>query len=203
MARIKSISQLREIYPAVQGRSAAKEMKQLDNHCRNFLELSPFVILGTVGSDGVGDVTPRGETPGFVQAPDNQTLLIPDRPGNNRLDTLTNLMSNPGIGLLFLIPGVEETLRVNGRAEVRDDPELQSQFEVAGKKPRSVIRVTIEQVYLHCAKSILRAGLWMDESRIDRSLLPSMAEMLRDQIGSTDPVESREDRLKRFEKMRY
>lgn len=203
MAKITSLDQLKALYPNPTGRTLKKEMRRLDKHSRRFISLSPFLILGTVGPDGLGDVSPRGEAPGFVQVPDDQTLLIPDRPGNNRLDTLTNLLENPAIGILFLIPGVNETLRINGIGEIRDDPELCSGFTVQGKQPRSVLLIRVQQAYLHCAKSLMRSKLWEDKSIVERSVLPTMGEMINDQTGEAGSPESQQDMIARYEKMFY
>jgi hypothetical protein len=153
-----------------------------------FISLSPFLCLGTSGAGG-GDVTPRGDSPGFVQVIDDQTLLIPDWPGNNRLDSLTNLVGNPNIGLLFFIPGVNETLRVNGAAEITMEPTLLERWTVNGKHPRSAIRVTVREAYLHCAKALMRSRLWEDDYRVERTELPTYAQMLKDQGVTTQSVE--------------
>jgi PPOX class probable FMN-dependent enzyme len=155
---------------------------------RHFIGLSPFLCLGTSGADGA-DVTPRGDAPGFVHVFDDRTLLIPDWPGNNRLDSLTNVVGNPNVGLLFFIPGVNETLRVNGIAEVTIEPALLERWMVEGKHPRSALRVTIREAYLHCAKALMRSRLWSDDYRIARSELPSYARMLKDQGVTTQSVE--------------
>ncbi len=137
---------------------------------RRFISLSPFLCLGTSGGGGA-DVTPRGDSPGFVHVLDDQTLLIPDWPGNNRLDSLTNLVGNPNIGLLFFIPGVNETLRVNGTAEITMEPTLLERWTVNGKHPHSAIRVAVREAYLHCAKALMRSRLWGRRlsSRADRT----------------------------------
>ena len=204
MAKIETLSDLRRIYAQPKGRSLDKQLDRLDRHCRRFIELSPFVILATQGADGRGDASPRGEAPGFVQVPDARTLLLPDRPGNNRLDSLSNILSNSQVGLLFVIPGVEEVLRVNGSAEIRDDAGLRERFSVRGKLPATVLRITVSEAYLHCAKAIMRAGLWKPESPIDRKLLPTMAQMMRDQRGAGDePLETTEAMRARYDKVLY
>jgi len=203
MAKLTTITELRKYYPEAKGRAVSKQMTHLEKHSRRFIELSPFLTLGTVGEDRLGDVSPKGDTPGFVHIQDDTTLLIPDRPGNNRLDSLTNLLSNPAIGLIFFIPGVQEVLRINGRGEVRDDPEMLNLFDPKDKPPRTVIVVHIQEVYLHCAKSILRSNLWDAETKVDRSVLPTMNQMVADQIGHSGPVESQEDMLTRYAKRLY
>ena len=165
--------------------------------------MSPFLAISSTGADGEADVSPRGEKPGFVHAIDDKTLAIPDRPGNNRLDTLTNLVNHPNVGLMFLLPGVNEILRVNGAAELRDDPELMQRFVVNGKPPRLVILVHVHQAYLHCAKALMRSALWDERSKRPRSVLPSMGEMLRDQIGPQVEAESEEAAVARYKTQFY
>ena len=188
MNTIDTVDDLRGCYPPPLERSLRKSLTKLDEHMRRFISLSPFLCLGTSGSGG-GDVTPRGDSPGFVHVLDDQTLLIPDWPGNNRLDSLTNVVANPNVGLLFFVPGVNETLRVNGVAEVTMEPALLEQWTVNGKHPRSAMRVTVREAYLHCAKALMRSKLWEDDYRIERKELPSYAQMLKDQGVTTQSVE--------------
>lgn len=178
MAKITSLDELREKFPPVIKRSVTKEISTLDRHCRNYLELSPFMVIGTQNRDGLGDVSPRGDMPGFVQVLDDKTIAIPDRPGNNRLDTLANILENPNVGLVFLVPGVNEVMRINGKAEIRDDEDLLARFEVNDKLPRIVIVVHIETAYMHCAKALMRSKLWDPQMRIERNQLPSMSEWM-------------------------
>lgn len=166
-----------------------KQRLRLDAHARRFISLSPFLVISSQGADGLGDVSPKGDAPGFVQVLDDSTLLIPDRPGNNRLDTLSNLMGNPGVGLLFLIPGVNETLRVNGTAEVVSDTGLLEPTAVRGRLPKSGILVRIEEVYLHCAKALVRSKLWEEDHKVDRRTLPSLAQMIADQVADEVTVD--------------
>jgi hypothetical protein len=198
MAKIETLEALRALYPSPGHRAVAKELDHLDPHCRHFISLSPFLLLASAASDGPADVSPRGESPGFVAVEDEKTLLLPDRPGNNRLDSLTNILSNPEVALIFLIPGVRETLRVNGTAEIRDDAELLERFRERDKLPRVVLRITVRQAFLQCAKAVLRSGLWDPEAQVDRSVLPTIGEMLRDQIGGEGEVESEEAMLERY-----
>ena len=184
---VGNLTELRECYSPPLERSLRKSLPALDPHMRRFIGLSPFVCLGTSSTDGA-DVTPRGDAPGFVHVLDDRTLLIPDWPGNNRLDSLTNVVGNPHVGLLFFIPGVNETLRVNGVAEVTFEPALLERWTVDGKHPRSALRVTIREAYLHCAKALMRSRLWSDDYRIARSELPSYAQMLKDQGLTTQSV---------------
>jgi len=188
MSTIATLNELRGCYPQPSERAVRKSLTKLDGHMRRFIGLSPFLCLGTSG-DGGADVTPRGDSPGFVHVLDDQTLLIPDWPGNNRLDSLTNVVSNANVGLLFLIPGVNETLRVNGVAEVIMEPAVLERWTVNGKHPRSVMRVTVREAYLHCAKALMRSKLWNDDYRIERTELPTYAQMLKDQGVTTQSVE--------------
>ena len=183
MARIESVEALRRIYKAPNERAVAKQLDRLHEHHRRFIELSPFMLLASSGDGSGGDVSPKGDAPGFVQVLDAHTLAIPDRPGNNRLDTLTNLIANPEIGLIFLVPGFAETLRVNGTATIEDDEELRARFAVNGRLPATVILVSVREAYLHCGKSILRARLWEADAHVDRAELPSMGEMMKAQTG--------------------
>ena len=203
MTRIESVEALRRLYKLPNERARRKQMDSLDTHCRRFIELSPFLLLSSCSADGSADVSPRGDRPGFTQVVDERTLAIPDRPGNNRLDTLTNIVSNPAVGLIFLIPGFQETLRINGSATINDDPALLERFAVDGKLPVTVLMVTVGETYLHCAKSILRSRLWQDDARTDRSLMPSMGQMIKDQTRLTDPVESQDDMIARYQTELY
>ncbi|MCK0210095.1 pyridoxamine 5'-phosphate oxidase family protein [Starkeya koreensis] len=202
MARIASVEQLRTLYAEPRERSRRKVLPALDIHCRSFIGLSPLVMLASFGADGRADVTPRGDAPGFVGIEDAGTLLIPDRPGNNRLDTLTNLLANPAVGLLFLIPGVDETLRINGRAEIRDDTELLERFVVDGRAPVTVLRVRVQEAYLHCAKAFMRSRAWNPAAQLPRERLPSMGEMLRDQLGLAT-AETQAEMLERYRATLY
>jgi len=182
------MSTLRECYPEPLERAVLKTQRALDAHMKRFIALSPFLCLGSSSQDGA-DVTPRGDQPGFVHVFDDTTLLIPDWPGNNRLDTLMNIEANPHVGLLFLIPGFNESLRVNGVADVSLDPSLLARWDVNGKHPRSVLRVSVREAFLHCGKAILRSKLWDETARVDRSALPPYGRMLKDQIDVRDSAE--------------
>jgi hypothetical protein len=195
---IDSIDTLRTLYPAAKERSVAKQLDRLDRHCRRFVELSPFVVISSSSKDGRCDASPRGGEPGFVRAPDDRTLLIPDAPGNNRLDTLENIVGAGGIGLLFLVPGVDETLRVNGIARLRNEDAFVDKFRNEKRIPKLVIEVAIADAYLHCAKALMRSRLWDPAIRIERSTLPSMGEMLRDQIGPHVPAETQAQMIERY-----
>jgi PPOX class probable FMN-dependent enzyme len=189
MSHEESTRALRQVYPPPIERARLKTLRKLDTHCRTFIALSPFVCLGTVGEEGA-DVTPRGGPPGFVHIVDEGTLALPDSPGNNRLDSLTNIVSDSRVGMLFLIPGVDESLRVNGVAEISVDSDRLAIFDTDGKRPRSVLLVRITEAYLHCGKALIRSKLWHDDYKVDRSRLPSYGRMLKDQIDIADSVET-------------
>ncbi len=205
MSEITGIEQLRAAYPAARERSVLKELPALDAHARRFVALSPFAVLST-GGPGGADCSPRGGAPGFVQVVDNHTLLLADSPGNNRLDTLQNLLHNPQIGLLLLVPGVDETLRVNGRATLSTDAAERERCadQLSGQRrvPPLVLRIAVQACYLHCAKALMRSQLWNPALHIDRATLPSMGEMLRDQIADrTSPGtawETQDEMLARY-----
>ena len=180
---------LRAHYTQPSERARLKTLRALDPHMRNFISLAPFVCLGTSGPDGA-DVTPRGDAPGFVHVLDDTTIVMPDWPGNNRLDSLANIVVNPQVALLFIIPGVNETLRVNGVAEISIDPELLQRWNVGGKHPRAMLRITVREAYLHCAKALIRSRLWSDAARVPRSVLPPYGQMLKDQISIADSAEA-------------
>lgn len=189
MSTIKTVEELRTVYKAPLERSVLKEMVGLDKHARAFLQRCPFVLIGSCAKGGRADVSPKGDQPGFVHALDDRTVAIPDRPGNNRLDTFENILSNPEVGLIFLIPGMNETLRINGKAEISTDPALLARFEHQGKLPISVMVVRTEEVYLHCAKAFLRSGLWDPSTFIERGSFPSFGAMMKDQIALEETVE--------------
>ncbi len=203
MTRLTSLEALRALYPPAHERALKKQLSHLDRHCRRFITLSPFVAISSMGDDGLGDVSPRGDQPGFVQVADDHTLLIPDWPGNNRLDTLSNILANPNVGLMFLIPGVDEVLRVNGTAELHTDEALRALFARSGKLPRLVVMVRVREAYLHCAKALMRSKLWDPAAHIARSELPTMNEMMRDQTESTDAVEPQDAMVARYRTVLY
>ena len=180
--QITTLEALRQIYGPANERSLKKEMPSLDSHAIRFLALSPFVLLASSDANGHMDASPRGGEPGFIKVTDAHTLLVPDAPGNNRLDTLENIITTGRLGLLFLVPGFDETLRVNGRAVLSIDPVDLALCVDARRTPALVIRVAVESVYLHCGKSLMRSKLWDASRHTDRAQLPSMGEMLRDQI---------------------
>ena len=174
---VTSIEALESIYGVPSGPAVVKEIDYVNADYRAFIEAAPFCAMATSGPGGL-DCTPRGDPPGFVRVKDEKTLLIPDRRGNNRIDSLRNLIADPRISLLFLIPGCSETIRVNGRAVVSIDPTLCESFIFAGKVPRSVIVVTVDRVYFQCAKAIVRSRLWDPATQIDRKSLPTSGTIL-------------------------
>ena len=196
---IDDSQRLRALYPMPGERALRKQMAALDRHALRFIALSPFVVLSTADAQGRQDASPRGGAPGFVHAVDAQRLWIPDAPGNHRLDSLGNIVATGRIGLLFLLPGVDETLRVNGRAQLCDEADRLAPF-AADARVRLVIEVQAEEVYLHCAKALMRSKLWSDAARVERSVLPSMGRMINDQTGVDAPAESQEQMLARYAK---
>ena len=182
---IASHDELRRIYKTPEPTAGAirKELKKLDGHCRAFIARSPFVLIGSSDGKGNADVTPKGDRPGFAAVLDANTIAIPDRPGNNRLDTLENIVAHPAVGLLFLIPGMNETLRVNGEARITVDAARRERLAVEGKPPQSVIVVTVKSAYMHCAKAFMRSELWKPESWPDRGTMPTLGQILRDQMA--------------------
>lgn len=183
MEFISTREELRAHYKPASDGSLRKELAALDRHCRNFIEKSPFVLIGSSDGEGNADVTPKGDRPGFVKILDSRTLAIPDRPGNNRLDTHENILVNPAIGLLFLIPGMDETLRVNGEARITFDPALRDQLSAEGKLPQSVIVVSVKATYMHCAKAFMRSLLWNAETWRPRGEMPTLGAILKDQLS--------------------
>lgn len=169
--------------------TVAKDIGVVDKHGRRFIELSPFVALATVGPNGTVDVSPRGGGPGFIRvAEDGKSLLMPDRPGNNRLDSLRNIAEGSGeVGLMFMIPGVDDIYRVNGPASLVVDEDLAKTFEEFGKLPKTLLKIEVREAYLHCPKALMRSDLWGDSHRIDRATLPSLSDMITDQLGVDRP----------------
>jgi PPOX class probable FMN-dependent enzyme len=189
---------LRTLYAPANERAIRKQIGHLDRHCLRFIGLSPFVVLASGSGENRYDASPRGGDPGFVKTPDSATLLIPDAPGNNRLDTLENIVGTGRLGLLFLIPGVDETLRVNGRARLCDEPALLAHFSGEKRAPNLVIEVKVEDVYLHCAKALMRSKLWDAASKVDRAVLPTIGQMINEQTGVQAPAETQEQMVERY-----
>lgn len=181
---LDSEQQLREIMGETMELTIRKAGTELDSHSRDFIARSPLLCIGTANAQGRADVSPRGDRPGFVQVLDDNWLYIPDRPGNNRLDTMTNIIENPNVGLLFMVPGFNDTLRVNGKAYITGDETLADGSRVNGRAPKIGILVEVSEVFLHCAKAFIRSGLWKPESIQDRNEMPSLARMILDRAAS-------------------
>lgn len=174
---IKTIEELEAIYGHPHDRAVSKEIQHLSEDYQAFVRASPFIVLSTVGAEGT-DCSPKGDAPGFVRVLDEHTLAIPDRPGNNRIDNLRNIVRDPRVSLLFIIPGIGETLRVNGRGEISDDPALCASFAVGDRNPKTVIIVRVDAVYFHCSKAIVRSKLWDPAQHLPREKLPSAGKIL-------------------------
>jgi PPOX class probable FMN-dependent enzyme len=175
--------ELRDVLGPPMDLAVRKAIPKLDKYCREFIQRSPFLCLGTANASGKADVSPRGDGPGVVQILDDNTLFLPERPGNSRFDTLTNIVENSNVGLLFFIPGYEDTLRVNGRASVVKDQPLLEQCAVNGKVPKVGIKIEVNEAFLHCAKALKRAKLWNPESHQDRGEMPSLGKMILEQTA--------------------
>lgn len=195
---IKTAFELRQLYAAPMERALKKQIAQLDIHCRNFIALSPFVVVATADAGYNVDASPRGGDPGFVKALDEHTLLIPDSPGNNRLDTFENIIATGKIGLIFMIPGFNETLRVNGTAVLSRSPDDIALCTTERRVPPLVVRVSVEAAYLHCAKAFMRSKLWDREALTDRSKLPSAGQMMSEQTGLYVVPETQEELARRL-----
>jgi uncharacterized protein len=190
---IETNAELRTIYRQPTSGAVAKDIGHIDQHCQRFIELSPFLCMGTSGPNGIGDVTPRGGEPGFVHVLDKNRLAMPDRPGNNRLDSFSNLLQQPGVGLLFFVPGFGDVLRVNGTARITTNAELMNRFVVDGKLPVSVVVIDVNEAYLHCTKAIIRAGLWNPAAFVDRNSYPTAGQVLRDHLALEMQVSAIDD----------
>lgn len=186
-------SDLRSGFSATHDIAIKKCLNRIDGHARSFIERSSFVCIGTQSRDGAADVSPRGDPKGFVKILDDKTLLIPDRPGNNRLDTLTNILTNPKVGLLFLVPGFDDTMRVIGNAELTRDPELLSMMAVNERIPGIAIAVHVEEVFIHCAKALRRSKLWDANQHQHRNEVPSLMKIILEQTtgAPSDPAEQK------------
>jgi len=176
---------LRARFGEVHPLAVAKTRPALDQYSRQFIALSPFLVISTADASGRADLSPRGDPPGFVHVIDDSTILIPDRPGNNRLDTMANIVANPNVGCLFFIPGFEDTLRLNGRARITEDAALLRHCIVNGKPPKVGILLSVEEVFMHCAKALKRSKLWQPDYRQDRAQLPSIARIILAQTCET------------------
>ena len=181
---IGSEADLRAKFGEVSHLAGAKSRPALDKYSRQFIGLSPFLVISTADAAGKADMSPRGDPPGFVHIIDDHTILVPDRPGNNRLDTMANIVANPNVACLFFIPGFEDTLRLNGRATITDDAGLLAHCTVSGKAPKVGILIAVDEVFMHCAKALKRSKLWDPASRQDRGQMPSIARIILDQTDT-------------------
>jgi len=193
--QLASPEAVRAHYGGARPLAAAKTRASLDAWSRRFIGLSPFVVVASADAEGRCDATPRGDAPGFVRILDDVTLAMPDRLGNNRVDTLLNVASNPRVGLLFMIPGVRETLRVNGRATISTDPGLRQGMAERGKAPASVLLVAIEELFFHCGKALIRSDLWNPQRHAPAGTIPPIGRMVADQLGTIDPDQAEADTL--------
>lgn len=198
MPILDSRAALRALYAEAKPRAVRKQLDRLDVHCRSFIALTPFAVLATRGAAGTMDASPRGGDPGFIKIVDAHTLLIPDAPGNNRLDSFENIVDTGSVGLLCLIPGVDETLRINGSGVLSTDAADLELCADARRTPKVAIRVTVREAYLHCAKALMRSKLWAPEMRVERSVLPSAGRMISDQTGIAVPDETQEELARRY-----
>lgn len=203
MTVIRSIEELRSLYDLPKAVPANKVINHLDDYCARFIALSPFIVLASVGRDGLIDISPRGDAPGFVTLEDDKSLLIPDRRGNNRIDTLINLVETANLSAFFMVPGVDETLRVQGLAEIDRSPDLCARFEVNGKLPQTIIRLKAREVYFQCAKALMRSKLWAGTYAIQRDDFPTMGEIMKAHAKQSAPAETKEEMLKRYKDIIY
>ena len=201
--RIEDVEALRDRYGTPKSTTELKRLARPDQHCRALIAASPFLVLGTSDAEGNQDVSPRGDPPGFVKVLDDSHLLLPDRPGNRLLDSLSNLVAQPKVGLLFLVPGMNETLRVNGTARIVTDPEVLEPLAVDGKPPPSALLIEVQEAYLHCAKAFLRSKLWESETQVDRRDFPSLGKMIADQIAGLDAEETEAGIQESYKKRLY
>jgi uncharacterized protein len=200
---IHDIEALRAVYGVPSDRARLKQLDRLDQHARRFISMSPFCVVATASADGMVDASPKGDAPGFTQVVDDHTLLFPDRPGNNRVDGHMNLMSNPGIGLLFFIPGLRETLRVNGTAELSTDPARLQLLTAQGKPPKAALIVSVQEVYMHCGKAMIRSKIWDPASQIAPGAFPSLGQVLADQIDGVDAAQAERDTEEAYREKLY
>lgn len=198
--QVTSIEELRGIYGFPKGRAKDKVLTSLEKHAIHFISKSPFLLLSTVSDSGKMDISPRGGNPGFVKISDTNALLIPDAKGNNRIDSFSNIIETGRIGLIFLIPGIDETLRINGSAYISTDTHILGLFTNEDKAPISCLVISVEEIFLHCAKAFMRSKLWFDNFKIAPKDFPSIGTMLKDQLNSTEEAESREEMTQRYQK---
>ena len=193
MSDLSDHAALRAHMGAISALATRKVLPALDRHCRAFIALSPFLVLASSDAKGRADASPRGDPPGFVQVLDDRTLLLPDRPGNNRVDSFGNILDAPGVGLIFFVPGIDETLRVNGTARLLTDSEALARSSIAGKTPRTGLVIAVDEVFFHCAKALRRARLWDPAAQVERSTFPSLGRIIAEQtrLFSVEEAERR------------
>ncbi len=196
--KIQTTDQLRALYKAPSERAVLKELTYVDPHIQRFISLSPFLVICSGDQHHQMDCSPRGGDAGFVKVLNEKTIIIPDSPGNNRLDTLTNIIATSQIGLLFFVPGIDEVVRLNGKATLQTDADLLMHFDGMKNKPHLVIQVLVEAAYMHCPKALMRSKLWSIESQQSVEAMPTLGEIIRDQTKTEGPLESREEMLKRY-----
>lgn len=187
---VDDAAQLRSLLGEVHPLAEKKVLDRLDRFCRDFIALSPFLVLASADGEGRADASPRGDGPGFVQVLDDRTLLIPDRRGNNRVDSYSNVLSAPGVGLIFFVPGINETLRVNGRARMTTDATLLAPLAMQEKAPKLGLIVEVEEAYFHCGKALIRSKLWAPESQVERGSFPTLGRIVAEQTRAIDAAEA-------------
>jgi len=198
--KIENLDQLRKLYGFPSGRAKDKVFPSLDKHAISFIEKSPFVVISTSNKEGRLDASPRGGSPGFIKVINQNKIVIPDAKGNNRVDSISNIVETGTIGILFLLPGVDETLRVNGNAYISTDSRYLELFDSEKNPPKVCVVISVKEMFLHCAKALMRSKLWHEDSKIDRNDFPTMGEMLKDQLNASEPAESHNDMVKRYQK---
>jgi len=198
--KIENENQLRELYGFPSGRAKVKVFSTLDKHAINFISKSPFIMLSTCDKNGTMDASPRGGNPGFIKVLNNEEIIIPDAKGNNRVDSLINIVETGQVGILFLIPGVDETLRLNGTAFITTDVKYIEMFSSEKILPKSCLIINVQEMFLHCAKALMRSKLWDEKAKMNRDDFPSMGKMLKDQLNSKEPVEYQEAMISRYKK---
>ncbi|EPN4953872.1 pyridoxamine 5'-phosphate oxidase family protein [Vibrio diabolicus] len=199
MSEIKTIEQLKEIYAEPSARAKNKALPALDVHAITLINNCHFVVLSTADTQGYIDLSPKGGEPGFVKVLDESTLLLPDSSGNNRIDSLKNIISNPKVGLLLMVNGIDEVLRIKGIASIHTDSKLISACPDGSKDPKVVIKIVIESMYFHCAKAVMRGKLWSDNYKVNRSILPSLAQIFKDQQKLENKALNQEEMLKYYQ----
>ena len=189
-SEVADAQQLRALVGEVHLLAERKVIDRLDHFCRDFIALSPFLVLASSDSEGRADASPRGDGPGFVQVLDEKTLLIPDRRGNNRVDSFGNVLSSPGVGLVFFVPGINETLRVNGRARLTRDEALLEPTTVQEKTPKLGLLVEVDEAYFHCGKALIRSKLWAQDAQVERGSFPTLGRIVAEQTKAVDAAEA-------------